>query len=83
VNRYLTAFRIPATYPRPITLQDLMDHTAGFEDRTIGVGARSKDDVPPVHREPAAARLSHPQRPTVRAPLGPGAPPALSFPHRA
>jgi hypothetical protein len=25
-----------------------MDHTAGFEDRTIGVGARSKDDVPPL-----------------------------------
>ncbi|MET8158381.1 serine hydrolase domain-containing protein [Sphaerisporangium sp. NPDC005289] len=48
VNRYLTAFRIPATYPRPITLQDLMDHTAGFEDRTIGVGARSEDDVPPL-----------------------------------
>ncbi|KAA9376391.1 serine hydrolase [Microbispora cellulosiformans] len=48
VNRYLTAFRIPATYPRPITLQDLMDHTAGFEDRTIGVGSRSKDDVPPL-----------------------------------
>ncbi|MEN3536291.1 serine hydrolase domain-containing protein [Microbispora sp. ZYX-F-249] len=48
VNRYLTAVRIPATYPRPITLQDLMDHTAGFEDRTIGVGARSKDDVPPL-----------------------------------
>ncbi|MGC5015307.1 serine hydrolase domain-containing protein [Streptosporangium sp. DT93] len=48
VNRYLTAFRIPATYPRPITLQDLMDHTAGFEDRTIGVGARRKEDVPPL-----------------------------------
>ncbi|MFF5108386.1 serine hydrolase domain-containing protein [Streptosporangium sp. NPDC000509] len=48
VNRYLTAFRIPATYSRPITLQDLMDHTAGFEDRTIGVGSRSEDDVPPL-----------------------------------
>ncbi|MEV1203977.1 serine hydrolase domain-containing protein [Microbispora rosea] len=48
VNRYLTAFRVPATYPRPITLQDLMDHTAGFEDRTIGVGSRSTDEVPPL-----------------------------------
>ncbi|GII81559.1 FmtA-like protein [Sphaerisporangium rufum] len=48
VNRYLTSFRIPATYSRPVTLQDLMDHTAGFEDRTIGVGSRSKDDVPPL-----------------------------------
>ncbi|MFI9838883.1 serine hydrolase domain-containing protein [Nonomuraea sp. NPDC051941] len=48
VNRYLTTFRIPATYPQPITLAHLMDHTAGFEDSTIGVGARSKADVPPL-----------------------------------
>ena len=48
VNRYLTTFRIPATYPRPITLQHLMDHTAGFEDRTIGLGSRRKADVPPL-----------------------------------
>ncbi|WP_431930217.1 serine hydrolase domain-containing protein [Nonomuraea jabiensis] len=48
VNRYLTTFRIPATYPRPITLADLMNHTSGFEDSTIGVGARGKADVPPL-----------------------------------
>ncbi|MFI6510446.1 serine hydrolase domain-containing protein [Streptosporangium sp. NPDC050855] len=48
VNRYLTTFRIPATYPRPITPAHLMDHTAGFEDSAIGVGARRKADVPPL-----------------------------------
>ncbi|MET7331080.1 serine hydrolase domain-containing protein [Nonomuraea sp. NPDC005650] len=48
VNRYLTAFRIPATYPQPVTLGHLMNHTAGFEDRAIGIGARSKADVPPL-----------------------------------
>ncbi|MGS2646711.1 serine hydrolase [Streptosporangium sp. LJ11] len=48
VNRYLTTFRIPATYPQPITLAQVMNHTAGFEDRTIGVGARRKADVPPL-----------------------------------
>lgn len=48
VNRYLTAFRVPATYPQPITLEHLMNHTAGFEDRTIGLGARRKADVPPL-----------------------------------
>ncbi|MFI6734927.1 serine hydrolase domain-containing protein [Nonomuraea sp. NPDC050451] len=48
VNRYLTTFRIPATYPQPITLAHLMNHTAGFEDTTIGVGARSKADVLPL-----------------------------------
>lgn len=31
VNTYLD-FRIPATYPQPITLKHLMTHTAGFED---------------------------------------------------
>jgi CubicO group peptidase (beta-lactamase class C family) len=47
VNRYLD-FRIPATFDRPITMLDLMDHTAGFEERVIGEGARTKDDVPPL-----------------------------------
>ncbi len=48
VNEYLTSFQIPDTYSRPITLADLMSHTPGFETRGIGVGARSKDDVPPL-----------------------------------
>jgi CubicO group peptidase (beta-lactamase class C family) len=48
VNRYLTTFRIPATYPQPITLAHLMNHTAGFEDSAIGLGSRSKADVPPL-----------------------------------
>jgi CubicO group peptidase (beta-lactamase class C family) len=61
VNRYLTGFRVPATYRRPITLEHLMNHTAGFEDRVIGVAARSKADVPPLgtflaHHMPARVR---------------------------
>jgi CubicO group peptidase (beta-lactamase class C family) len=48
VNHYLTAFQIPSTYDEPITLEHLMSHTAGFEDRTIGIGARTKADVPPL-----------------------------------
>ena len=31
VNQYLD-FKIPATYPRPITLRDIMTHTPGFEE---------------------------------------------------
>ena len=31
VNRYLD-FRIPATYPQPVTLRHVMTHTAGFEE---------------------------------------------------
>jgi len=51
VNRYLTAFKIPATYPQPITVRDLMDHTTGFEDRIIGTGARTAGDVIPLEQE--------------------------------
>ena len=36
VNSYLTTFQLPATYPEPITLNHLMTHSAGFEERVIG-----------------------------------------------
>lgn len=45
VNRYLTGFEIPATYPQPITLLTLMNHTSGFEDRIIGTAARTAAEV--------------------------------------
>ncbi|WP_431893767.1 serine hydrolase [Micromonospora haikouensis] len=48
VNSYLTTFQIPQTYPQPIRLRDLIDHTAGFEDRLIGTGARTADGVVPL-----------------------------------
>jgi CubicO group peptidase (beta-lactamase class C family) len=34
INTYLD-FRIPDTYPQPITLRHLMTHTSGFEDRWL------------------------------------------------
>jgi CubicO group peptidase (beta-lactamase class C family) len=48
VNHYLSSFKVPATYPDPVTLQDLMDHTAGFENTIIGTGARTAEDVAPL-----------------------------------
>jgi CubicO group peptidase (beta-lactamase class C family) len=36
VNEYLD-FTIPATYPEPITLRNIMTHTPGFEDRGFGL----------------------------------------------
>jgi len=50
VNQYLKAFKIPKTYPEPVTLLTLMNHTAGFEDRIIGTGARTAADVPALER---------------------------------
>ena len=41
VNAYLTTFKIPATFPKPVTLRALMTHTAGFDERGIGMGART------------------------------------------
>jgi CubicO group peptidase (beta-lactamase class C family) len=36
VNQYLTDFEIPDNSYGPVTLQQLLTHTAGFEDRVIG-----------------------------------------------
>jgi CubicO group peptidase (beta-lactamase class C family) len=46
INTYLD-FRIPDTYPHPITLKDLMTHTAGFEDRYYERLAKDPDDLLP------------------------------------
>jgi CubicO group peptidase (beta-lactamase class C family) len=37
VNLYLRAFKVPSTFPRPITLSHLLGHTAGFEDRLLNI----------------------------------------------
>lgn len=37
VNAYVKGFRIPATYPEPITLRRLLTHTAGFDERNLGM----------------------------------------------
>jgi CubicO group peptidase (beta-lactamase class C family) len=36
VNTYLEVFKVPATYGTPITLRNIMTHTAGFEDNGLG-----------------------------------------------
>jgi CubicO group peptidase (beta-lactamase class C family) len=65
INVYLKDFQIPASYPRPITLKDLMTHTAGFEDLATGgrlfvgnasdimpLGNYLKDEMPTRVRPP-------------------------------
>ena len=46
INTYLD-FRIPDTYPQPITLKHLMTHTAGFEDLYYERLASDPDDLLP------------------------------------
>ena len=48
VNQYLTAIRIPATFPEQVTLAHLLTHTAGFEDRKFGFYARNAAELMPL-----------------------------------
>jgi CubicO group peptidase (beta-lactamase class C family) len=47
INTYLD-FKIPDTFPEPITLKNLMTHTAGFEDRAYGWAVSSEDPSQPL-----------------------------------
>lgn len=48
VNNYLEEFKIPETYPQPITLKYLLTHTPGFEDVWTGMMARTAEDLVPT-----------------------------------
>jgi CubicO group peptidase (beta-lactamase class C family) len=48
VNQYLHGVQMPATFPQPITLANLMTHTAGFEDRVAGLFSKSQDSMRPL-----------------------------------
>lgn len=47
VNQYLDGFAVDPP-GRPITLTDLLTHTAGFNDRLIGYLARSEKEIQPL-----------------------------------
>src|SRR5687768_12866954 len=42
VNQYLTGFKIPPTYPQPITFANLLTHTSGLDE--ISPGRRTDDE---------------------------------------
>ena len=49
VNTYLTQFKIPATFPQPITLRNLMTHTPGLEDGALGyLIVKTSEQSPPL-----------------------------------
>ena len=47
VNKYLD-FEIPATYPQPITLRNLLQHTPGFEEDSRGIISDDPADAVPI-----------------------------------
>jgi CubicO group peptidase (beta-lactamase class C family) len=65
VNTYLKDFKIPATYPQPITMKHLLSHTAGFEERVAGAMAKSEADLMPLGRFLATHMPSRVRRPGI------------------
>ena len=63
VNTYLTAFRIGGDFPEPVTLANLLTHTAGFDDRYLGMAAPM--GAPP---ETLTRHLEHAMPPRVMPP---------------
>jgi CubicO group peptidase (beta-lactamase class C family) len=47
VNDYLD-FKIPATYPKPITLRNVMTHTPGFEETVQELFVKNAKDLKPI-----------------------------------
>jgi CubicO group peptidase (beta-lactamase class C family) len=49
VNTYLTDFKLSDRYPDPVTLRNIMTHTAGFEDGAVGyLFANNEKDLLPL-----------------------------------
>jgi CubicO group peptidase (beta-lactamase class C family) len=63
VNTYLKDVKIPAGYDKPVTLQNLLTHTPGFEDYVLGLFAHSPKEMHPlaeVLKEQMPARVMPP-----------------------
>jgi len=48
VNRYLTSFQLEYHFNDSITIEHLLTHTSGLEDRNIGTSVRKEEDVIPL-----------------------------------
>ena len=54
VNQYLPNFQIKNNYPQPVTIANLLTHTAGFDNSFIGMMALSASDIIPLGEHLAA-----------------------------
>jgi len=62
VNDYLRAVKVPATYPDPVTVRDLLDHTSGLDEIRPGTQAASESELLPLAEflRPRLARVRPP-----------------------
>ena len=59
INDYLD-FKVPATYAQPITLYNIMTHTAGFEDRGFALFSETREPRGRFLKEHMPARVRPP-----------------------
>jgi CubicO group peptidase (beta-lactamase class C family) len=55
VNQYLDRFKIEDTYHEPVTFAHLLTHTGGFDERELGMHAKSASEIVPLGEYLAAA----------------------------
>lgn len=62
INSYLNELSVPAAFEEPVTIGHLMNHTAGFEDRFIGLFSKTPggDRLTELLREQLPARVRPP-----------------------
>lgn len=48
VNEYLDGVEVPAAFDRPVTLRDILTHSAGFEDWVVGLFGDEEEDLRPL-----------------------------------
>jgi len=73
VNQYLQGLRVPPAFDQPVTLAHLMTHTAGFEDKVVGLFARTPDKMRPLAellRKDMPARVFPPGKVTAYSNYG-------------
>ena len=65
INIYLKDFKIPATYPQPITMKHLLAHTPGFEERVAGAMAKDATTLMPLGKFLVAYMPQRVRRPGI------------------
>jgi CubicO group peptidase (beta-lactamase class C family) len=48
VNTYLSAFKVPATFPDPVRIRHLLTHTAGFDQIGLGRQVARAEEIRPL-----------------------------------
>lgn len=48
VNKYLKGYNLKNKYPAPVTIEQLLTHTSGIDDNSIGDLTRNESDLKPI-----------------------------------